>query len=331
MKRIILISLLSLPFALVVEVFFIPQEVSAQTNPRADTWREVREGNKGQTTVRGPETEILIQSEGERWRQLRNGPVTKYGSGLLLFVIGAIALFYFVRGPVKLENQRSGVTVQRWTTAERILHWYTATLFIFMAISGLILLGGKYFLIPLLGPDLFANIALTLKVLHNYLGLLFMVGVLLIIIKWLRFNIFTKLDWEWFKQGGGIVGNKHPSAGRMNGGEKIWFWLICTVGIVVCVSGLVLDFPNFSQTRAVMQQAHLIHAVFALIWIAVLFGHIYIGTIGTEGALEGMTTGKVDVEWAKQHHDVWYAEQIEANKDVSIPSSELSADELRQV
>lgn len=328
--RVVLIILLCLTFAPIAEVASKPQDASTQTNPRADTWRDVREGSQGQTTVRGPETEILIQSEGERWRQLRNGPVKKYGSGLLLLVIGAIVLFYFARGQVKLVNKRSGVTVQRWTTVERVLHWYTATLFIFMAISGLILLVGRHLLIPLLGPSLFANIAQTLKVLHNYLGLLFIVGVLLIIIKWLRFNFFTKLDWEWFKQGGGMVGNKHPSAGRMNGGEMAWFWLICTVGIAVCVSGLVLDFPNFSQSRGVMQQAHLIHAVCSLLWIAAFIGHFYIGTIGTEGALEGMTTGKVDVEWAKQHHDIWYAEQIEAKKDVSLPS-EVSANELRQV
>ncbi len=329
MLRAVLIVLLSLSFALSVKAESNTSESADQTNPRADTWREVRKGNQGITTVRGPETEILIQSEGERWRQLRNGPITKYGLGLILLVIGSIALFYFVRGPVKLENQRSGMTVQRWTAAERLLHWYTATLFILMAISGLILLAGKYFLIPILGASLFASITLVLKVLHNYLGLLFIVGVLLIIIKWLRFNFFNKMDWQWFKHGGGIVGKKHPSAGRMNGGEKVWFWLICTVGLAVCVSGLVLDFPNFSQSRAVMQQAHLIHAVCALLWIAVFIGHVYIGTIGTEGALEGMTTGEVDVEWAKQHHDVWYTEQIDAKEDNSL-SSKVSASELQQ-
>ena len=330
MLKFVILIILSITFALSVKAESGPRESATQTNPRADTWRDVREGNRGQTTVRGLETEILIQSEGERWRQLRNGPVTKYGLGLILLVLSTIALFYFARGSVKLENKRSGVTMQRWTTAERFLHWYTAIIFIVMAISGLILLAGKYFLIPLLGADLFASLAFALKVTHNYLGLLFIVGVLLIIIKWLRFNFFTKIDWQWFKQGGGIVGKNHPSAGRMNGGEKAWFWLICTVGLAVCISGLVLDFPNFSQSRAVMQQAHLVHAVCALIWIAVFFGHVYIGTIGTEGALEGMTTGSVDTEWAKQHHDLWYAEQIDAKENIS-KANDVSANELRQM
>jgi formate dehydrogenase subunit gamma len=132
--------------------------------------------------------------------------------------------------------------------------------------------------------------------------------VLLIVVSWIKYNLPAKEDLEWFKKGGGIVGNEHPPAGRANAGEKVWFWIICTVGLGVCVTGLILDFPIFNQTRGIMQTSQLLHALLAIGWIAVFFGHVYIGTIGTEGALEGMTTGYVDANWAKQHHNLWYEE-----------------------
>ena len=97
-------------------------------------------------------------------------------------------------------------------------------------------------------------------------------------------------------------------AGRINGGEKLWFWIICTFGVAVCVTGIILNFPNFEQTRETMQIASVIHVIAANLWLAVAIGHMWIGTLGTEGSLEAMTTGQVSAEWAKQHHDKWYEE-----------------------
>jgi formate dehydrogenase subunit gamma len=74
------------------------------------------------------------------------------------------------------------------------------------------------------------------------------------------------------------------------------------------LSGLVLDFPNFDQPRLVMQSANIVHGVGALIFVLASFGHIYMGTIGTEGAYEAMRTGMVDETWAKEHHELWYRE-----------------------
>ncbi|HYA38752.1 MAG TPA: formate dehydrogenase subunit gamma [Candidatus Methylomirabilis sp.] len=279
------------------------------TNPRANYWRAVRGGMQGYTAASGPYTkDVLIQNGGQNWREIRNGPVSTYTPWILAVMILAIGLHYFIRGPSRLVQPRSGAKVERWSLPERVLHWYTATLFILMAITGLSVLFGRAVLVPVLGLDGNAAYAAFAIAVHNYLGPFFVVGVLLEIIAWFRYNIPNRTDVEWFKQGGGVIGNKHPSAGRLNGGEKAWYWIITTVGVAVCLTGLVLDFPNFGQSREAMQLANVIHAVCAIGWLAIALGHIYIGTLGAEGALEGMTTGYVSVEWAKQHHDLWYEE-----------------------
>jgi len=280
-----------------------------QTNPRANYWRAVRDGVKGYTAASGPyTTDVLIQNGGQNWREIRNGPISTYTPWILAVMILAIGLHYFIRGPSRLEHRPSGATVERWSLPERVLHWYTATLFILLAITGLSMLFGRAVLVPLLGLNGNAAYAAFAIAVHNYLGPFLVVGVLLEIVAWFRFNIPNQTDVEWFKQGGGVVGSKHPSAGRMNGGEKGWYWFIATFGVAVCITGLVLDFPNFGQSREAMQLANIIHAVCAIIWLAIALGHMYIGTLGAEGALEGMTTGYVSVEWAKQHHDLWYEE-----------------------
>lgn len=310
-----LVAILTLPLMGYLATGSVEAEgTSEATNPRADTWRQVRQGNEGYSAVKGRETDELIQSSGENWRQLRNGPMATYGSWLLGFVLIAISVFYIARGRVELSHPRTGKTVQRWTLNERRLHWTTAVLFIVLGITGLSLLYGRIVLIPLLGHEgfgLYANIA---KYTHNILGPIFMLALFTILVLFFKHNFFNKVDIEWFKAFGGMVGDKHPSAGRMNGGEKVWYWTLATAGVALCVSGLVLDFPNFGQEREVIQLAHLIHLITALILVAFSFGHIYIGTIGTEGALEGMTGGQVDVAWAEQHHDLWLKEVQEKQR-----------------
>jgi formate dehydrogenase subunit gamma len=301
-----LVAILTLPLMGYLATGSVEAEATSEaTNPRADTWRQVRQGNEGYSAVKGRETDELIQSSGENWRQLRNGPMATYGSWLLGFVLIAISVFYIARGRVELSHPRTGKTVQRWTLNERRLHWTTAVLFIVLGITGLSLLYGRIVLIPLLGHEgfgLYANIA---KYTHNILGPIFMLALFTILVLFFKHNFFNKVDIEWFKAFGGMVGDKHPSAGRMNGGEKVWYWTLATAGVALCVSGLILDFPNFDQEREFIQLAHVIHLITALILMAFSFGHIYIGTIGTEGALEGMTTGQVDIAWAEQHHDLW--------------------------
>lgn len=303
------LAILVLPLSGYLATSFVQAEQQAeQTNPRADTWRQVREGDKGYSAVKGRETNELIQGSGENWRQVRNGPMATYGSWLLGFVLLAILAFYVSRGRVELTHPRTGETVQRWTLNERRLHWTTAILFIVLGITGLSLLYGRLVLIPLMGHEGFGVYANIAKYTHNILGPVFMLSLFTILVKFFKHNFFNKVDIEWFKAFGGMVGDKHPSAGRMNGGEKVWYWTLATAGVALCVSGLVLDFPNFDQEREIIQLAHVIHLATALVLMAFSFGHIYIGTIGTEGALEGMTSGQVDVAWAEQHHDLWLKE-----------------------
>lgn len=286
------------------------QAAQSETNPRAQYWRAVREGNAGYVSSSGPyTTNTLIQNGGQNWRQVRNGPVATYGPWLIALMLVAIVAFHIAtRGGSKLEGPRSGKTVERWSVFERTLHWTTAILFIILAITGLSLLFGRAVLIPVLGSAGFAAWAGFAMNAHNFLGPVFVVGVLLEIVLWIRHNIPNATDIKWFAKGGGLFGKGHASAGRMNGGEKVWFWIIATVGVVACASGLVMDFPNLGFSRGDMQLANVIHAVTAIIWVTVALGHIYIGTLGTEGSLEAMTTGRVSVEWAKQHHDLWYEE-----------------------
>lgn len=287
-----------------------------ETNPRSQYWRNVRGQAAGYSTVNSPGATTLIQASGQDWRRIRNGYVATFGPWFLLAITLGIGLFYVLRGPVKLEQARSGRTVTRWTLNDRTLHWVTATLFIIMAIGGLSILFGRAVLRPLLGDAGFAAWAGFSKVVHNYTGVLFTVCIVLMIVSWMKNNLPRREDWDWIRKGGGMFG-EHAPAGRVNAGEKMWFWFIAIAGMAVCISGLVLDFPNFGGSRFTMQVANVIHSVLAIAWVGAFLGHVYIGTIGTEGALEGMTGGDVSVEWAKQHHDLWYQEITSGKQEES--------------
>jgi formate dehydrogenase subunit gamma len=293
---------------------------SDDTNPHANYWRAVREGDKGYTAVVGQETDVLIQNGGENWRQVRNGIITTFGAGLLGFTVVVLVLFHLIVGKARL-GERSGRKVLRWTLFERILHWYVAILFIILALTGLSLLYGRAVLIPVMGPEAFAAYADFAKDAHNYLALFFVAGLVSMLVLWLRENFFTKVDWQWFKAGGGYVGGKHPHAGKVNGGEKVWFWILLVAGIALMISGLFLLFPNYGFDRPTMQLGLVIHGIASLILVAFSLGHIYLGTLGNEGTFEGMIGGEVDEAWARKHHDLWYQETQEA----PVPSPSAGA------
>jgi formate dehydrogenase subunit gamma len=285
---------------------------SKDTNPRANYWRAVREGVSGYTAVVGQETDVLIQNSGENWRQTRNGIVTIIGAGLLGFVVVALVVFHLLVGKARLE-ERTGRKVLRWSLFERILHWYVAILFIILALTGLSLLYGRAVLIPVMGLEGFAAYADFAKDSHNYLALFFVAGLVLMLALWVRENFFTRVDWEWFKSGGGYFGKKqHPHAYKVNAGEKVWFWILLVAGLAVMISGLVLLFPNYGFDRPTMQGGLVIHGITSLILVAFSLGHIYLGTLGNEGSFEGMISGEVDEGWARQHHDLWYRQVQES-------------------
>jgi formate dehydrogenase subunit gamma len=276
----------------------------------APMWRSVRSGREHSTQVEGRETGVLIQSAGETWRQIRNGPVTLIGGLLLILVPIVIGLFYRWNGPLKLHGQPTGKLVQRFNYWERIIHWSTATTFVVLAVTGILMLFGKYLLIPVIGHTGFSWFAAISKNLHNIVGPLFIVCVAVMFVMFVRDNLWRKVDWEWLKKSPQVLtGKGHAPSGKYNAAEKGWFWGgVAFLGLVVGITGLILDFPNFAQTRQTMQVANIIHGAGALLFIAASLGHIYMGTIGTEGAYDAMRTGNVDETWAKEHHELWLDE-----------------------
>jgi formate dehydrogenase subunit gamma len=286
------------------------QRQETQPLNNAPVWRDVRGGNINQyqtTQVRGVETNVLVESGGEVWRQIRNGPVTIYGGWLLVITFLLIGAYYAVKGSLKLHGKPSGRTLQRFSAWDRIVHWTTAVTFVILAITGLITLFGKHVLLPVTGYTLFSWLASLSKSLHNFVGPLFAVCTVLMIITYLKDNLPKAYDFLWVRKWGGMFSGEHVPSGRFNAGEKAWFWgFVMVLGIVVSATGFVLDFANFGQGRVLMQQMNVIHAIAGVLFTAGSLGHIYMGTIGVDGAYEAMRNGMVDETWAKDHHEYWY-------------------------
>jgi formate dehydrogenase subunit gamma len=301
----------------------------SQPGNNAPFWRGVRNsGNQpGVIALPGPEHGVLIQAftqypgssfttAGEAWRQVRNDWIVPYGGALLIIVLVALALYYFAKGPVGSDRNQSGRVIERFTYFERAAHWTNAAGFVALAVSGIVMAFGQFFLLPLVGHTLFGWLTYALKGLHNFAGPLFAVSLLIIFIAFLRDNFPERGDLEWMRKGGGLFGGHEPPSGRFNAGEKLVFWIgVFLLGIFVVSSGLVLDklVPGLAYLRGDMQIAHMVHSVSAALFIAVFLGHIYIGTIGMRGAYRAMKTGYVDEGWAAEHHRFWY-DDIRAGK-----------------
>lgn len=272
----------------------------------APVWKEIRSGQPQSTQVRGRETNILIQPEGETWRAARV-PLATIGGFLVALTLIALAAFYIWRGPIQLHEPATGRLIQRFTVIERAVHWTVAITFVTLGITGLIITFGKMVLLPLIGYTLFSWLAQVAKLLHNFVGPIFVVVLPIMIAMFLRSNLFRSYDWAWIKKFGGLTSGEHVPAGKANAGQKVLFWLMVVgAGITLAVTGLILDFPNFNQTRQTMQITNVVHMIAGVIGVVLVLGHIYLGTIGMRGAYDAMKTGYVDETWAKEHHEYWY-------------------------
>jgi len=277
-------------------------------------WSEARSGRPQYTSIPGRETNVLIQPEGQTWRALRNSQVSVYAGWALVLMVLVIAGYYLWKGTMQLHEPPTGRKVRRFTNWQMAIHWTTASAFVILAVSGLILLFGKNILLPLIGYTLFSWLAILAKNLHNFIGPLFFVCVLLLFFTFVRDNVWRAYDLAWIRHFGGLFSKKEVPSGRFNAGEKLWFWgglLVC--GLIVSASGFVLDFPNFNQTRSTMQIANIVHLAIAAMFMLAALGHIYMGTLGMAGAYDAMSTGYVDETWAKEHHLYWYND-IKAGK-----------------
>jgi formate dehydrogenase subunit gamma len=305
------------------------QRAKSQPGNNAPFWRAVRESGveKGITSLPGAEKGVLIQefvqypgskltNAGEAWRQVRNQWIIPYGGSLIVITVLALALFYFTRGRMGGHEANTGRKIERFTYFERAAHWSNAIAFCVLAISGLVMAFGKFFMLPVLGSTLFGWLTYALKTAHNFAGPLFAVSLAVVFFTFVRDNFPSRGDWQWLRRGGGLFGGSEPASGRFNAGEKIVFWGgVFALGIVVIASGLVLDklVPGMAYLRSDMQIAHMVHGVATVLMMAMFLGHIYIGTIGMKDAYAAMKTGEVDEGWAKEHHALWY-EDIRAGR-----------------
>lgn len=307
-----------------------PEAKDEQGQPlnNAPTWRDVRSGETFITQVKGVDTGILVQSSGEAWRTIQTRYLIPYGGLLLGAVVAGFALLYLWRGSMRLHGPRTGRRIPRFTAWERGIHWTVATLWLILAITGMLMLFGRHVVIPIFGHTAFSWIAQIAKNTHNFVGPLFLVSAILIFFTFVRRNLPHSSDAQWLRDFPAAVFKKKgdPPAGFFNAAEKIVFWVgLAVLAVVAGVSGLVLNFPNFEQGRTVMQTAQVVHAIAGVFFIALMLSHIYMGTIGTEGSLEAMREGTVDEQWAKEHHSLWYDEVVRAERRGETAGGSLPA------
>ena len=266
---------------------------------------------QGRITIPDAKEGVLIQPTGRNWQHFNQVTLPWIGAIVLLGALAVLVIFYLWRGMVRIQSGRSGRTIVRFNAFERFVHWMTATCFIILAITGLNVTFGRPLFVSTFGTEAFSTWSHWAKYAHNYLSFPFTIGVFLIFVMWLAGNIPNKVDVEWFKRGGGIVGNDHPPAYRFNGGQKAIYWIVVIGGTIMAISGYVLMFPFYGTDIANMQSAQVFHGVVAVLFIAAMLGHIYIGTLGMEGAFEAMGEGEVDINWAKEHHSLWVKKELE--------------------
>jgi formate dehydrogenase subunit gamma len=301
----------------------------SSVNPTASSVREDQLLNEldrisGRCTIPDQKACTIEQPAGRDWRHFHEVTLRWIGAISILGMLALLVIFYLVRGMVRLESGRSGRVLVRFSVFERLVHWMTAACFILLAISGLNITFGRPLLLPLIGPDAFTAWSQWAKYAHNYLSFPFTLGVFTIFLMWIAWNIPNRVDVDWVKRGGGIVGDDHPPADRFNAGQKMIYWIVVLGGAAVAVSGYILMFPFYGTNIAGMQVAQVVHGVAALLFVAVMLAHIYIGTIGMEGAFEGMWDGTVDVNWAKEHHRVWLEKEIvEGHVAASPPKGKM--------
>jgi len=253
---------------------------------------------------------VVEHPVGRDWQHFHSVTLRWIGGIAILGILAILVIFYLWRGMVMLKSGRSGRKIVRFNAFERFVHWMTATCFIILAITGLNVTFGRPLFVSTVGSEAFTTWSEWAKYAHNYLSFPFTIGVVLIFLMWIGGNIPNSVDVEWFKRGGGIVGDDHPPAYRFNGGQKAIYWIVVLGGAGVAITGYILMFPFYGTTIDSMQYAQMTHAVVAMLFVAAMLGHIYIGTIGMEGAFEAMGEGTVDVNWAKEHHRLWLEDEM---------------------
>jgi len=306
--------------AAIVLLFAFAHPAAAQLSfkPTAEAVQEdkllnaLKEGDKitGRITIPDQMASSLIQPAGRDWRDFQRHKLPIVGGIAIIGMFVLLAIFLAIRGRIRVEHGFSGITLLRFASFERFTHWLTATCFIILALSGLNISFGRVLILPLFGAEAFSTLTAWGKFAHNYLAFPFMLGLVIMFLIWIKDNIPNRLDVLWIKEGGGLLKNgKHPPARRFNAGQKGIFWIVIIGGALMSLSGWFLLFPYLPANVTALQFWTVIHAVIAMLFVAVMLAHIYIGTVGMEGAVDAMGTGEVDLNWAKEHHSLWVEEE----------------------
>jgi formate dehydrogenase subunit gamma len=275
---------------------------------------------EGRIDIPDTKASVLMQPAGRHWEAFHEVLLRWLGAVVILGMIVALAAAYLIMGRIRISAGRSGQKVRRFNAFERFSHWLTAVSFVVLGLTGLNITFGKILLLPLIGPGAFSGLSEVAKYAHNFVSFAFSIGLVMIVVLWIKDNLPSKVDIDWLKQGGGFIKSKHAPAGRFNAGEKLVFWFAIGAGVAVAASGYMLLFPFYVTNIAGMQIAEVVHAVIAVLFVAVILAHIYIGTLGIEGAFEAMGTGDVDLNWAREHHDLWLRDQLAKEQPPSSAS-----------
>jgi formate dehydrogenase subunit gamma len=277
---------------------------------------------EGRIDIPDAKEAVLIQPAGRTWDYFHEALLHRGGAIVILGTIALLGLAYMILGRIRIAAGRSGQKILRFKAFERFSHWLTAVSFVVLGLTGLNITFGKIVLLPLIGPGTFSSVSQAAKYVHNFTSFAFMAGLVLIVLIFFRDNLPERVDIDWLRQGGGFIKGKHAPAGRFNLGEKLVYWLSMAAGVAVSLSGVLLLLPFYYGTDiADMQLAQVVHAVVAILFVALILAHIYIGTLGMEGAFEAMGTGEVDLNWAKEHHDLWLARQLASENRQTVPSA----------
>lgn len=315
-------ALLSIALTLAIQPVSAQQPTSVDPQKSAVTENQLlRQSDtiQGRGTLPDLKSQVIEQPAGRDWQQFHSTTLRWIGAVAILGILAVLIVFYLWRGMVRIESGRSGKTIVRFDAFERFVHWMTAVCFIILALSGLNITFGRPLLLPLMGADAFSAWSQWAKYAHNYLSFPFTIGVILIFLMWLGGNIPNRVDVEWFKQGGGIIGHDHPRAERFNGGQKAIYWIVVLGGGAMAITGYVLMFPFYGTGIHNMQTAEMVHGIVAMLFVAAMLGHIYIGTIGMQGAFEAMGKGTVDLNWAREHHSMWLEEEQNSKSRGTAP------------
>ena len=266
----------------------------------------------GQVSIPDKKAANLIHPAGRDWREFHTVWLKWIGGIAILGMLALLVIFYLWRGTIRIEGGRSGRKLVRFTAFERFVHWLTASTFVILGITGLNITFGRALILPWLGPESFSAWSEWAKYAHNYLSFAFTVGVVLMFLMWIGQNFPTKADVTWFKMGGGMgKDGGHAPAWKFNAGQKLLYWFIVLGGAAMMISGYMLIFPFYGGlTVGNMELAEIFHGVVGVLFIALILAHIYLGTLGMEGAFESMVDGNVDVNWAKEHHPLWLEEEM---------------------